>query len=309
MISIIIPVHNSEKTILRALESVAQQHVHKELIVIDDFCTDKTMDIVEKFDSTCNFKVRMFRTDELRRDRKKPTGAPNIPRNLGVSIAQGEYIALLDADDWWAPTKLIEQEIAILKYKADVCTTSFLAINEITKTQRLHGKNTGLAVFSDNVFERFLKRDKSKQTLMSTMLFKKNIFPQMDEIFGVTDYLWTARLLEGHKVVVIEKPLMYRAVYGTNTSYGSLWREMQVNEQVMTIIYYANKYGYDLDLSKRSTWGSYARYLYQQGRYKEARRHFLLAPRCKKVTAYYTTSFFPPLSRWVSRKFNVWGDN
>ena len=309
MISIIIPAHNARETIYRTLESVAQQHVHKELIVIDDFSTDGTMNIVEDFSKGCNFKVKMFRTDELRPSQKEPTGAPNIPRNLGVSIAQGEYIALLDADDWWAPTKLIEQEEAMRKHKADVCTTSFLAINEITKTQRLHGKNTGLAIYSNNVFERFLRRDKSKQTLMSTMLFKKSIYPQMDEIFGVTDYLWTARLLEGHRVVVIEKPLMYRAVYGTNTSYGPLWREMQVNEQVMAMIFYANKYGYDLDLSKRATWGSYARYLYQQGRYKEARRYFFLAPRCKKVTAYYITSFFPFVAKWVSKKFNVWGDN
>ena len=309
MISIIIPVYNSEKTILRALESVAQQHVNKELIVIDDFCTDKTMDIVKKFDSTCNFKVRMFRTDELRRDRKKPTGAPNIPRNLGVSMAEGEYIALLDHDDWWEPTKLIEQKTAIIKYDVDICSTSFIAHNIVSKTERLHGKNTGNITYTPDMFHRFLQRDKSKVTLMSTMVFRKSIYPQMDEVMGLTDYLWTARLLEGKPGVVIEKPLTHRYVTGINTSYGGYLREVTLYEQLMSMTFYANKHNFDLDYAKKTSYGSYARYCYMKGQYNRARGYFHHAPKEIKTLAYYTTSFFPPLSRWVSRKFNVWGDN
>lgn len=304
MISVIIPVHNAEDTIYRAIESVAVQRANKELIVIDDFCTDSTMNIVEDFAKGCNFKVRMYKTDKLRLG-QKPTGAPNIARNIGVELAQGEYIAFLDQDDWWEPTKLQEQLEVLYLNDADICTTSFYAHNI---TRRLHGKDTGNIVVVD-AFNRFLQRDKSKITYISSMLFKKEIYPKMDEVFGLTDYLWTARLLEGHKCVVIEKPLTNREVSGFNTSFKKVIREITKYEQLMTMAYYAYKYDLNLDHAKQTAYGSYARYCYLQGEAKKARGNFFHAPKDGKVLMYYISSFFPFVMKWIRNKFNVWGDN
>ena len=302
MISIIIPAYNGESTIYRAIESVAKQRVNKELIVIDDFCTDSTINIVEDFSKGCDFNIRIYRT-------QKQSCAPNIARNLGVGLAEGEYIAFLDQDDWWEPTKLQEQLEAIYLNNADLCSTSFYAHNEIFGTKRLHGNDTGRIVVVQDMFERFIKRDKSKLTLISTFLFKRGIYPQMDEYFGLTDYLWTAKLLEGNTCVVIEKPLTNRGVSGFNTSFNKFIREITMYEQLMAMVYYAHKYNLDLDHAKKTTFGSYARYCYLQGEIKEARRNFLHAPKDIKVLMYYITSFFPFMVKWVRKKFNVWGDN
>ena len=307
MISIIIPVHNNETTILRAIESVAKQKVNKELIVIDDFCTDDTMKIVEDFDY--NFDVTFSKTRFYRPNQKKPTGAPNIPRNIGVFLAHGKYIAFLDADDWWESTKLSEQLAAIKKHKADICTTSFLAHNSVSKTVRLHGKDTSEAVVVPDMFNRFLQRDKSKQTLMSSMLFKKSIYPKMDEVFGLTDYLWTARLLESHNLVVIEKPLTHRSVDNFNASYNSVIRELQTYEQLMTMTYYSCKNNLDLEKAKKGTYSSFARYCYMRSDYKKARMNFKHSSKGAKEVGYYLTSFVSPIAKIVSKKFNVWGDN
>ena len=144
---------------------------------------------------------------------------------------------------------------------------------------------------------------------MSTLLFKREIYPYMDEYFGLTDYLWTAKLLEDRTCVVIEKPLTNRAVSGFNASYKKFIREITLYEQLMAMAYYAYKYDLDLDHAKKTTFGSYARYCYLQGEAKEARQNFRHAPKETKVLMYYITSFFPFIARWVRKKFNVWGDN
>ena len=303
MVSIIIPIYNGEKTILRALESVACQYVCKELIVVDDFSTDKSMDIVERFSENRNFNIIITSVGEYS-DKSKPTGVPNAARNIGVYLANGEYIALLDQDDWWVGDKLAEQVLAI--YGCDICSTSFIAHDLNTGKERLHGRDTNQVVLVDNMFERFLMLDKTRQTLMSTLMFRKDIYPPMDGN-GITDFHWTSQLLKNHRVAVIEKPLVYRGVSGNNASYNSKIRDATLKEQLQVLLKYGEKY--DLRKSKKKIYGSYTRYLYQQKRYNESRHIFWSSRKGVKEIAYYFTSFIPPLARWVSNKFCVWGDN
>ena len=309
MISIIIPVHNAQKTILKSLESVALQYVKKELIIIDDYSTDNSMAVVEEFQRHANFAIRIYFTDDLKNDKRGPTGAPNIPRNLGVGLAKGGYIAFLDDDDWWEPNKLQLQLEAIEEWNADICTTAFIAHNIATGTERLHGLNTGKTNIVPDMFEKFLRRNKSKQTLMSTMLFKKSIYPQMEEYFGLTDYLWTAKLLRGNTVVSIEMPLTHRYVTGLNTSYKPYIREITMYEQLMTMAYFEHIYQYDLSKAKQGVFGSFARACYLAGSYSEARINFLRSNKTLKDWAYYFTSFIPIVAKYVCKKYNVWGDN
>ena len=305
MISVIIPVHNGEDTLLTALQSVKDQSVEKELIVVDDFSTDQSFELAVRFARHCEFKVIVTTVSKERPTRIKSTGAPNVPRNIGVSLATGEYIAFLDQDDWWEDDKLVNQLAAIKSF--DICTTSFLSHVEETGKTRLHGKSTGNWEPVENILESFLRRDKAKLTLMSTMLFKKSIYPQMDEYFGLTDFLWTTKLLEGHTAVVIEDPLTHRGVSGHNASYKKIIRKLSMYEQLLTTTFFSDLFR--LDKVGRTVYGSYARYCYQQGLYKEARYYFFLAPKSVKVVLYYLTSFIPPLARYISRKFCVWGDN
>ena len=308
LISVIIPVHNGAKTLMRALQSVAVQEVDKEIIVVDDFSTDDSFKIAKGFAEIGKLRMRVVKTGSYR-SHTQAKGGPNVPRNIGVSLAKGTYIALLDQDDWWYKNKLSLQLKAITLWKADICTTSFIAVNKVSSTCRLHGKKTGQVVHQPDMLFRFLSRDKSKQTLMSTMLFRKDVYPQMDEKMGVSDYLWTAELLENHKVVVIELPLMLRGVDNKNTSLSKLYRQITLEEQIATMDYYGKKYGYDLAEAKMGVWASYGKYCYMTGRYKEARESLRKAPISIKITMYCATSFIPPLARLISKKFNVFGDN
>ncbi len=94
-VSVVIPAHNAETTIKRALDSVAAQTYDNiiETVVVDDGSEDATSEIVrEQYPD-----VRLFEQENQ--------GAA-VARNYGVSEASGRYIAFLDADDEWLPEKV-----------------------------------------------------------------------------------------------------------------------------------------------------------------------------------------------------------
>ena len=103
-ISVIIPTHNSEATLERALKSVRNQTAkcNIEILLCDDHSKDLSwlLDIADKYN--CQLLIV-----------KEGTGGPNYGRNLGIKSAKGNYIAFLDHDDQWLPDKLENQLKAI----------------------------------------------------------------------------------------------------------------------------------------------------------------------------------------------------
>ena len=97
MISIIVPVFNTEKYLTEAIQSViSQSYTDWELILIDDGSTDSSPDICERFSSEYeNIKVL-----------HKPNGGLSSARNKGLEIATGDFIFFLDSDDILPPRAL-----------------------------------------------------------------------------------------------------------------------------------------------------------------------------------------------------------
>ena len=99
LLSVVIPLYNKERDILRTLQSVfAQTFTDYELIVVDDGSTDASVRIVVEAAKTHPLKLI-----------QKSNGGVCSARNRGIRAAQGEYIALLDADDTWDKDYLQEQ--------------------------------------------------------------------------------------------------------------------------------------------------------------------------------------------------------
>jgi glycosyltransferase involved in cell wall biosynthesis len=113
VVSIIIPFLNAERFIQEAIESVfAQTYDHWELLLVDDGSTDGSTQIARQYAKQYSEKVHY-----LEHDGHQNWGVC-ASRNLGIRHAQGEYIALLDADDMWLPHKLARQ-VAILDSDAE----------------------------------------------------------------------------------------------------------------------------------------------------------------------------------------------
>ncbi len=101
LVSIIIPTFNSAKTLPRAILSVlAQRALSWELIVIDDGSTDNTYNAIQQ---------HRLRLGERMQYHRQPQSGSSVARNTGIARASGEYIAFLDADDEFVPSKLLRQ--------------------------------------------------------------------------------------------------------------------------------------------------------------------------------------------------------
>jgi len=99
MISIVMAAKNYAKFLPQAVESAfAQTHADWELIIIDDGSTDATPEVVKPY--LADPRVKYVRSDYLGQSRAK---------NLGARLSKGEFLAYLDADDAWEPTKLEKQ--------------------------------------------------------------------------------------------------------------------------------------------------------------------------------------------------------
>ncbi len=109
LISIITPFYNTERFLQEAIESVlAQTYTHWELLLVDDGSSDGSTAIARRYADRVPSKIRC-----LAHPGRENRGL-SASRNLGITGANGEFLALLDADDIWLPQKL-EQQVAILE--------------------------------------------------------------------------------------------------------------------------------------------------------------------------------------------------
>jgi len=122
-VSIIIPAFNAAAFAPRAIESImAQSWTDWELLVVDDGSTDNTLDVLATYGSAL-------------RALSQANAGPASARNLGLAQATGEYVAFLDADDWWESGKLAEQ-VALLDANPEVgfCSTGTRVVDATGST-------------------------------------------------------------------------------------------------------------------------------------------------------------------------------
>ena len=117
-VSVVMPVYNVQKYVAQAIQSVLEQTYQDfELLIIDDQSPDDSVSVCQQFQDQ---RIHIIHQQNL-----GLAGA----RNTGIQHAKGEYIAFLDADDYWAPEKL-EQHIAHLRHHPSIgvsyCPSAFV---------------------------------------------------------------------------------------------------------------------------------------------------------------------------------------
>ncbi len=105
-VSVIIPAYKAEQTIRRAVDSVLAQTVPPaEIIIVDDGSPDHQCTAIEEYGN----RVLLVR---------QANGGTAMARNAGLARAQGDFIAFLDADDYWEPEKLERQLTIFAKHRS-----------------------------------------------------------------------------------------------------------------------------------------------------------------------------------------------
>ena len=122
LISIIIPVYNSSKHIEETIKSInTQTYKNYEAIFIDDFSTDNSVKIIEKY-MKHNANIKLIKM-------KKHVGVSR-GRNIGIRKAKGRYLTFLDSDDIWLDNKLEEQINFIKENGFEFIYCSFKYMND-----------------------------------------------------------------------------------------------------------------------------------------------------------------------------------
>lgn len=148
-VSIIVPAYNAETTIARCIDSILGQTMPElELIIIDDGSTDATGEI-----------CRGYKDERLVYHRKE-NGGVSTARNLGITLARGEYIGFVDADDYITPDMCKKMYGACSAAEADIGVCDYDVVFDTGKvtpyTDLLRGGLFDKQQIQDEVLSKFL---------------------------------------------------------------------------------------------------------------------------------------------------------
>ena len=193
LVTVITPLFNAQDFIGETIESVLDQtYQNWEMIIVDDCSTDNSRDIVKKYEA----KESRIKLIEL----EKNFGGPARPRNVGLDISKGDYLAFLDADDIWLKNKLQVQINEMLVNNLDFTSTDskFIDDNSIDTIINKHK----IVIFFKKIKRKATLSDVIKGNFISTSsaIVSKNFISKFDEnkdFIGVEDmYLWMKILNE-----------------------------------------------------------------------------------------------------------------
>jgi glycosyltransferase involved in cell wall biosynthesis len=113
-VSVILVTYNHERYIEQALDSVLGQRTDfpVEVLIAEDFSTDSTRDIVRAYRDRYPDRIRLLLSHRNLND--------NSIVSRALEAARGEYVALLDGDDWWTSTEKLARQVRILDAEPDV---------------------------------------------------------------------------------------------------------------------------------------------------------------------------------------------
>ena len=212
LVTVVIPAYNSEKHINQAVNSAFAQGVELEVIVVNDASTDTTVDMLEEYLQRDNFTLL---------ENEKNSGVA-ISRNKGVAAAHGEYIAFLDADDWWEEDKL-EKQLAAMRASGSVISST---ARELVDDK---GDSKGITI---GVRKRITYKMMLYQNWLncSAVLVKRDVikdFP-MQHDDSHEDYITWMKILEKYQEATgVDEPLLKYRISNFGKS-GSKWNSAKM---------------------------------------------------------------------------------
>ena len=213
-LSVVIPSYNSAEWLPQTIDSIlAQTFSDFEVVIVDDGSKDDTREVVGRYVAQTAGKVRYLPQDNA---------GPSAARNNGVRAARGEWIAFLDADDWWDPGKLAAQ-LEVLRQHPDVSAIFTDVRMSRNGVETRNGVTAGMTSTGDPA--QILELIVREVCFPTTALVRKSA---LDEIGGfLTKYkgpedidLWL-RLFVGRKFYFLMEALAVHRVVDSSLSHSA----------------------------------------------------------------------------------------
>lgn len=233
VVSVIIPYYNNEETIIRALESVKNQTFKDiEIIAINDGSSDNSFNIVEGWKKINSINLRNF---------TQKNSGPSVARNKGIDLANGKYVAFLDADDSWESKKL-EKQVNVLEENEDI---GIIGCDHYVKedSKVLTRSNNSKEIRKVTFNEKLLKN----QFCTPSVVIRKHILIESNIRFSekqryAEDTLFYLQILRKYNGVKIEEPLvnLYKAEISNKGLSARLWATEKFELNNFKILYSEN---------------------------------------------------------------------
>jgi glycosyltransferase involved in cell wall biosynthesis len=203
-VSVVMPVYNGERFLQESLESVwAQTFDDYELICVDDGSTDGSSALLARYGQ----RIRVVR---------QANAGQSAARNAGVSLARGRYVAFLDQDDLWYPSKLMTQVAAL-----DRNPTSVLVhcnFDRIDERGHMVQQGAGLTERASALASSMGQLIGEALIFPSAMMIRKDIYERVggfyQELQGFEDFDLIARLKQHGTFVMLEETGMAYRLHG-----------------------------------------------------------------------------------------------
>ncbi len=227
MISVVVPVYNGDKFIERCINSLKAQTLKNfEVVVVDNNSKDDTANIVQDICKDDSRFVYHF------------LSRPGVSkaRNMGMSLAKGDYIFFLDADDEISPDALEKLEAASKKYKCDIVVPNYLNTDEQNSILCDRQDVMSLLVTDDDVKQFYMQKLPTYLLHSVFKLYSKDFLQYHSIIFDPTlslgeDLLFNvAAFSYAQSVYYLNKPLLIHYFYdsGLQTKYRKNLVEIKV---------------------------------------------------------------------------------
>lgn len=231
LVSIIMPSYNTADFISKSIESVLKQtYTNWELLIIDDCSTDNTDEI-----------VGAYKDERIVYLKNEGNCGAAISRNRALKLAKGRWIAFLDSDDLWYPTKLEEQLMFMEKNGYSFSYTNYREVDE-------NDEVNGVEVTGPN---RITKRDMYHYCwpgCLTVMYDAKKVgLIQITDIKKNNDYAMWLKIVKKVDCYRYDKVLaMYRKRFGSISNHGyikllkwhyKLFREVDDRNCLVAVLY------------------------------------------------------------------------
>lgn len=225
-LSILLVTYNHERHIREAVRSIIRQKKPEsisqiEIIVCDDNSKDKTLDYIREFDGKIDsMSLRILPVQ------------PNlgITRNYqrGFAACDGDYVAILEGDDYWSDEEKLIEQVAILDSEPNcvLCSTNYVISDEKTgkRTNRVSSVRGWRAIsvpelIEDNIIGNF-----------STCMYRREGLTQLPErLFELKSYDWIVNICAGMhgEIIFLHKPM---SVYRLHSQ--GVWSSMDTLDKI-----------------------------------------------------------------------------
>ena len=226
LISVIIPAFNCKRYISECVGSVlGQTYRNIEVIIVDDGSTDGTLEVLSSLNTDNRLKI-IHQTN----------GGTGSARNSGLAMAQGEYLAFLDADDYWQYDKL-ELQLAYLASSPDCGAVFGLVSNFLDPSLAETAKLDPIA--SE------VKIGIHPGCMLIRAEVLKRVGPFKEDQFAEFLDWWSRFELQGVPYYILHSVLMYRRIHAENKtllnklglikSYLKIVRQSKDNRKVQNV--------------------------------------------------------------------------